>query len=161
MIRVELDDFLGGAPVQHREVQGYETELFLSYPYSLSLCSMVFSVLFSSFSPHILRYSSFLLNHSRYFPQHIQILGGGIESGFNHVKPTEYSCRLLHVKGKKLVRVMQVCFSFYSLFFSAPFVSPSLPYYPFLPLARFKRWCRWNYQSSHSILVMRSSWMME
>jgi gelsolin len=70
---VELDDFLGGAPVQHREVQGNESALFLSY-----------------------------------FKAPITILEGGIESGFRHVKPEEYKPRLLHLKGKKRVRVTQV-----------------------------------------------------
>eukprot|EP01114_Cavostelium_apophysatum_P007459 TRINITY_DN19562_c0_g1_i1.p1 TRINITY_DN19562_c0_g1~~TRINITY_DN19562_c0_g1_i1.p1 ORF type:complete len:369 (-),score=119.52 TRINITY_DN19562_c0_g1_i1:73-1179(-) len=70
---VELDDLLGGAPVQHREVQGHESDLFLSY-----------------------------------FRNQIKILTGGIESGFKIVKPEEYKPRLLHLKGRKKVRVTQV-----------------------------------------------------
>lgn len=70
---VELDDLLGQLPVQFREVQGFETEEFLSL-----------------------------------FPTGVQILEGGIESGFNKVKPEEYKPRLLHVKGSKNIRVSQV-----------------------------------------------------
>jgi len=79
---VELDTFLGGAPVQHREIENHESELFLSY-----------------------------------FTKQggIRILEGGIQSGFNHVKPTEYKTRLLHLKGKKFVRVLQVPVSHNSL----------------------------------------------
>jgi gelsolin len=72
---VELDDFLGTEPVQHREVQGSESSLFLSYWKEAG---------------------------------GIRLLEGGIASGFNHVKPTEYKARLLHLKGKKNVRVTQV-----------------------------------------------------
>jgi len=70
---VELDDKLHQAPIQHREVQGHESELFLSY-----------------------------------FKNEIKLLSGGVESGFKHVKPEEYKPRLLHIKGKKKVRVTQV-----------------------------------------------------
>jgi len=70
---VELDDLLGGAPIQHREVQGFESSMFLGY-----------------------------------FNNEIKLLSGGMESGFKHVKPTEYKPRLLHLKGKKKVRVTQV-----------------------------------------------------
>jgi len=77
---VELDDLLNGAPVQHREVQGYESPMFLSY-----------------------------------FGNHIHLYEGGIESGFRHVKPDEYKPRLLHLKGKKTVRVTQVALSGTSL----------------------------------------------
>jgi len=70
---VELDDKLGGAPIQHREVQGHESDLFLSY-----------------------------------FNNQIKLLSGGVDSGFKHVKPEEYKPRLLHLKGKKKIRVTQV-----------------------------------------------------
>lgn len=72
---VELDTLLGGVPVQHREVEGHESELFLSY--------------FASKGG-------------------IRVLEGGIESGFHHVTPVEYKPRLLHLKGKKYVRIVQV-----------------------------------------------------
>lgn len=72
---VELDDKLGGAPVQHREIQGHESSRFLGY-----------------------------------FPENtIEVLKGGVDSGFNHVEPEKYDPRLLHVKGtRRNVRVTQV-----------------------------------------------------
>jgi gelsolin len=77
---VELDDLLGTEPVQHREVQEHESDLFLSY-----------------------------------FNNNIKILEGGVESGFKHVEPEKYEPRLLHIKGKKKVRVTQVDRTFKSL----------------------------------------------
>jgi len=40
---------------------------------------------------------------------------GGIDSGFRHVKPTEYTPRLLHIKGRKYVRVREVALTAKSL----------------------------------------------
>jgi len=77
---VELDDLLGGEPVQHREVQGHESDLFLSY-----------------------------------FKNEIKLLDGGVETGFKHVEPEKYRPRLLHLKGKKKVRVTEVELSHKSL----------------------------------------------
>jgi len=77
---VELDTLLNGAPIQHREVQGYESDMFLSY-----------------------------------FKNEIKLLDGGVDSGFKHVEPEKYVPRLLHIKGKKKVRVSQVDLTFKSL----------------------------------------------
>jgi len=77
---VELDDLLGGDPVQHREVMGHESDLFLSY-----------------------------------FKNEIKLLEGGVDSGFKHVEPEKYRARLLHLKGKKKVRVTEVDLSHKSL----------------------------------------------
>jgi gelsolin len=43
-----------------------------------------------------------------YFKNEIKLLDGGVDSGFRHVKPEEYKPRLMHLKGKKRVRVTQV-----------------------------------------------------
>lgn len=72
---VELDDSLGGGPVQFREVQGAESQQFLSY--------------FKNTGG-------------------IQYLPGGVESGFRKVERDVYPTRLLHLKGKRTVRVSEV-----------------------------------------------------
>jgi len=43
-----------------------------------------------------------------YFPKGVRLLSGGVESGFNHVKPETWEPRLLHIKGKKNVRTVQI-----------------------------------------------------
>jgi len=77
---VELDDYLGGLPVQYREVQGHESHRFLSY-----------------------------------FKGGVRLLEGGVETGFHHVEPEKYRPRLLHLKGKKHIRVHEVPLSYKSL----------------------------------------------
>jgi len=77
---VELDTMLGGAPVQHREVQDHESKEFLSV-----------------------------------FKGGVEYLKGGVASGFKHVEKDKYETRLLHLKGKRNVRVRQVEKSYKSL----------------------------------------------
>ena len=70
---VELDDLLGGGPIQHREVQGYESGQFKSY-----------------------------------FKNGIQILDGGVSSGFNHVVINDKTPKLFIVKGKRQPMIRQL-----------------------------------------------------
>lgn len=43
-----------------------------------------------------------------YFPHGMRIMEGGVESGFNKIKPKEYKPRLLQLKGRKCVRLVEV-----------------------------------------------------
>ena len=70
---VELDQSLGGEPIQHREVQGHESDEFLSL-----------------------------------FKNGVRYLEGGVATGFKHVDRDAFQTRLLHVKGRRNIRVSQV-----------------------------------------------------
>uniref|UniRef100_A0A8C6WRX6 Scinderin like b n=1 Tax=Neogobius melanostomus TaxID=47308 RepID=A0A8C6WRX6_9GOBI len=70
----QLDDFLGGGPVQHREVQGSESTTFQGY-----------------------------------FKTGLTYKKGGMASGFQHVVTNSADVkRLLHVKGRRIVRATEV-----------------------------------------------------
>ncbi|XP_066925925.1 gelsolin, cytoplasmic-like [Clytia hemisphaerica] len=77
---VELDDSLGGYPVQYREVQKHESKRFLDI-----------------------------------FPLGVEYLEGGIDSGFVKVDRDAYRKRLLHVKGKRNIRIEEVELTYKSL----------------------------------------------
>lgn len=80
ILTVQLDDYLGGKPVQYRELQGVESTAFTSY-----------------------------------FKGGITYKTGGIASGFHHVVTNELTARrLLHIKGRRVVRATQVPLSWAS-----------------------------------------------
>ncbi|KAM9308698.1 scinderin-like isoform 2-T2 [Gastrophryne carolinensis] len=71
---IQMDDYLGGKPIQYRELQGYESSAFLSY-----------------------------------FKGGIKYQAGGVASGFTHVITNDISAkRLLHIKGRRVVRATEV-----------------------------------------------------
>ncbi|KAJ8288077.1 hypothetical protein COCON_G00007360 [Conger conger] len=71
---VQMDDYLGGKPVQYRELQGAESTTFTSY-----------------------------------FKGGIKYKAGGVATGFNHVITNDLTAeRLLHIKGRRVVRATEV-----------------------------------------------------
>ncbi|KAM4706289.1 scinderin [Rhinophrynus dorsalis] len=77
---VQMDDYLGGKPVQYRERQGYESGVFVGY-----------------------------------FKGGIKYKAGGVASGLQHVVTNDLSARrLLHVKGRRVVRATEVPLSWSS-----------------------------------------------
>ncbi|XP_062853381.1 scinderin like a [Trichomycterus rosablanca] len=76
----QLDDFLGGSPVQFREVQNNESLAFLGY-----------------------------------FKSGVKYQQGGVASGFQHVVTNDMNVkRLLHVKGRRVIRATEVPLSWSS-----------------------------------------------
>uniref|UniRef100_A0A672YR79 Gelsolin n=1 Tax=Sphaeramia orbicularis TaxID=375764 RepID=A0A672YR79_9TELE len=74
---VHMDDHLGGAPVQYREVQGHESQTFCGY-----------------------------------FKKGLKYMKGGVASGFRHTVTNDVDVqRLLHVKGRRVVRATEVSVS--------------------------------------------------
>ncbi|XP_054419821.1 scinderin [Pteronotus mesoamericanus] len=77
---VQMDDYLGGKPVQSRELQGYESTDFVGY-----------------------------------FKGGLKYRVGGVASGLNHVITNDLTAqRLLHVKGRRVVRATEVPLSWRS-----------------------------------------------
>ncbi|XP_063308485.1 scinderin [Pelobates fuscus] len=77
---VQLDDYLGGKPVQYREIQGYESSAFVGY-----------------------------------FKGGLKYKAGGVASGFQHVVTNDLSAeRLLHIKGRRVIRATEVPLSWAS-----------------------------------------------
>ncbi|KAK1334869.1 hypothetical protein QTO34_004440 [Cnephaeus nilssonii] len=77
---VQMDDYLGGKPVQNRELQGYESTDFVGY-----------------------------------FKGGLKYKAGGVASGLNHVLTNDLTAqRLLHVKGRRVVRATEVPLSWHS-----------------------------------------------
>ncbi|KAM4687602.1 scinderin [Discoglossus pictus] len=71
---VQMDDYLGGKPVQYRELQGYESSVFVGY-----------------------------------FKGGLKYKAGGVASGFQHVVTNDLAAeRLLHIKGRRVVRATEV-----------------------------------------------------
>nr|XP_002713820.1 scinderin isoform X1 [Oryctolagus cuniculus] len=71
---VQMDDYLGGRPVQSRELQGFESTDFVGY-----------------------------------FKGGLKYKAGGVASGLNHVLTNDLTAkRLLHVKGRRVVRATEV-----------------------------------------------------
>lgn len=117
---VECDDYLGGRAVQHRQVQGHESEVrsdrrcFLcsqSLPSFLASISLLFDTIdhcLPSFSHTILLDGALFYLHwcdgnkqklQSYFNYELTYLEGGVDSGFNHVEEKSWQANLYKVKG--------------------------------------------------------------
>lgn len=132
MLATQLDNFLGGDPVQHRQVQGYESPEFMNlFPRGVSYkvrCGCVFSHSLTCTQKGLIykltnRYSKTvsifisvkeclcsLHSHTILFVQE-----GGVESGFRKTQSGSGPVhRLYQIKGKRNIRAKEVDLSWQS-----------------------------------------------
>nr|XP_057923577.1 scinderin like b isoform X1 [Doryrhamphus excisus] len=87
----QLDDFLGGGPVQFRELQRSESNTFLGY------------------------FKSGIKYQDAMLPDASASQKGGVASGFQHVVTNDMNVkRLLHIKGRRAIRATEVDMSWSS-----------------------------------------------
>nr|CAD7200997.1 unnamed protein product [Timema douglasi] len=116
ILSVELDDSLGGAPVQYREVQEHESRLFLSHfasGESTRSVTTVHNTLPQQTGLSVLERWKFEFQLRG--GAGVRYLAGGVASGFTHVDPDAVEKRLFQVKGKRNVRVRQVALNVSSM----------------------------------------------
>lgn len=100
ILTVQLDDLLNGAPIQHREVQEHESQLFLGY--------------FKNGKRR--RFGSNRSYETLLLLIGVRYQSGGVASGFTKVTTNaDGEKRLFQVKGKRNVRVRQVALSISSM----------------------------------------------
>lgn len=89
---VECDDYLGGRAVQHRQVQGHESEV---RQFSYFQCIIALPSTPKSQHSVLSRQQKF----QSYFNYELTYLEGGVDSGFNHVEEKTWQINLYKVKG--------------------------------------------------------------
>lgn len=100
---VQMDDYLGGTPVQYREVQGHESETFVGY-FKSGLKYMVSRTI--NFKHDDKWYMTWTVNE---FTVLLMLQQGGVASGFRHVASNGAGIhRVLHVTGRRTVRATEV-----------------------------------------------------
>lgn len=98
---IQLDEALGGTPIQYREAQNHESDAFKGYFKQGIMWVNMWSqfAVFNTHKQEPWNYDSVLCSYNE----------GGMASGMKHVETNTYDVkRLLHVKGKKRVTANEV-----------------------------------------------------
>lgn len=103
---IQLDEFLGSTPVQHREVQSHESDTFRGYFKQGIMWA-------SECKQKTASWTDSKKKNKVIITALFSFKKGGVASGMRHTETNAYDVkRLLHVKGKKRVIAKEVSQSF-------------------------------------------------